>query len=658
MYVTVTTTYPHVFPGDLPNDKIIVLEDADNDGRADKSTVFAEGLNIPTGIELGEGGVYVGQGTELLFLQDTDGDRQADKRKVLLSGFGSGDTHQTINSFVWGPGGELYIGQGDGIESRVETPWGASNLFRSGFYRLRPKRLQLLPFLEDHTGVGNPWGVVFDRWGQIFSSDGAGGISWLSPTLSPTTQGQSYRVIGEKGGYCGIDTLDGRHLPESMHGDFVVNHFRSNTVKRFSVKREGSGFSLEWKEPVLQSRHRNFLPVDVRVGPDGAIYVVDWYNPITCHQDDAYRDPTRDKAHGRIWRISSAAPALKPPKLAEATIDELLDALSAPEHWTRYQAKRALTLAGIWQVSETQQRVLAAASSDQLPVQVRAAAFGALVDMQEPSCRDILGAYAEAPNPPALRAAAVRSLVEVDVEAAARHAADLFAGGPYEVELSNASAVILAFLNRPGGVEALASALQTAQLESAAAMQLVRALFSTGRSDKILFDSLSQSMGAQTKTPDYNESYVRQVAADASKQGNANDGSLRFNSLACTSCHKVGGATAPDLTSIGTTLSAERIVEELLWPNRQIKEGFTVVQVLTDSGKIHQGYQRHTKASQASGDVLIQKLDSQETLLIKREHIEETQSAGSPMPAGLTSLLTRSQLLDLIRYLSELGQIK
>jgi len=340
----------------------------------------------------------------------------------------------------------------------------------------------------------------------------------------------------------------------------------------------------------------------------------------------------------------------------EGDLARLLSPLLTQSH-SQVQAN-ALTLAGIWQVSETEQRVFAAASSDQLPVQVRAAAFGALVDMQEPSCRDLLGAYAEAPNPPALRAAAVRSLVEVDADAAARHAADLFARGPSEVQLSNASAVFLAFLNHPGGGEALASALQTARLEPATAKQLVRALFSTGRSDKILFDVLSQSLGARTKTPDFNAAYVQQVAADARKQGNANEGSLLFNSLACTSCHKVGGATAPDLTAIGTTLSAERIVEELLWPNRQIKEGYTVVQVLTDSGKIHQGYERHTKASQASGDVLIQKLDSQETLLIKRENIEETQTAGSPMPTGLTSVLTQTQLLDLIRYLSELGQLK
>ena len=193
MYVTVTTTYPHVFPGDVPNDKIIVLEDSNHDGIADKSTVFAEGLNIPTGMELGDGGVYVGQNTELLFLKDTDGDGKADHRRILLSGFGNGDSHQTINSFVWSPGGELFMGQGDGIESRVETPWGSSDLFQAGFYRLRPNRMQIHPLLDDFMGPGNPWGVEFDDWGQIFSIDGAGGVTPLvagpDPRQTPTPSG-------------------------------------------------------------------------------------------------------------------------------------------------------------------------------------------------------------------------------------------------------------------------------------------------------------------------------------------------------------------------------------------------------------------------------------------------------------------------------------
>jgi putative heme-binding domain-containing protein len=923
-FVSVTTTYPHVFPGDVPNDKIIVLEDTDWDGTADKSTVYAEGLNIPTAMELGDGGVYVGQNTEVLFLKDTDGDGKADQRRVLLSGFGNGDSHQTINSFVWSPDGELYFGHGDGCESRVETPWGASNLFNAGFYRLRPRRSQLLPFLEGHMGPGNPWGVAFDNWGQIFSVDGAGGVTYLTPGQVSTTHRVRFNRIGDPGGYCGIGYLDGRHVPESMHGDFVVGDFKANRIKRFSVRHEGAGFSLQWKDPVLHSRHRNFRPVDVKVGPDGAIYVVDWYNPITCHQDDAYRDPKRDKAHGRIWRISSKKPTVKPPNLAEASINELLDALTAPERWTRYQAKRALTehdtvavakalnawvraldpklpnyehhlyealgtyatievvrpgllgrllqakdyrarafatrvtgrwhdrlndpltllarriadehpqvrleavlacslipsaksiaiaaavvdrpmdywtsytfkqsvhalrphwlpaftrgevsfakpnhlaavlnetggrealdslkrlveseeldgslkqsaiaailavggpedlqtygldtkhftqtgqhnaglhagaltelikvarfrdarpagdvaaslnhligsdhpqlkakaltLAGIWKVEKTQPSVLSAAKNSTLAVPVRAAAFQAAATMQLPDARELLDNYAASAGPPALRSAAIQALANLDAISAAKHAATLFDAA--DLEALDARATLTAFLNRSGGAEALAAAIQAQKLKPAAAKPILRSLFSTGRSDRVLLSALNHSIGAATNLPDYSDAYVSQLVADARQHGAAMRGKILFNSLACVSCHKVGGSggdVGPDLTAIGTTLSAERITEELLWPNRQVKEGFTVVQVITNDGKVLQGFERKTKESQASGDVVIQDLTTKELVTIKKQDIDETHSIGSAMPVGLTAVLSREQLLDLLRYLSELGEIK
>ena len=342
-YVSVTTAYPHIFPGDVFNDKILILEDSDGDGRADKSTVFADGLNIPGGFELGDGGVYVGESTKITFLEDTDGDDRADRKKVLLSGFGSGDSHQTINSFVWSPEGDLFMGQGDGVESRVETPLGSSDLYQAGVYRFRPRRLRLDPLLDNWMGPANPWGMAFDDWGQMFVVDGAGGVSCLSPGQVPAQNRLKLPRIGNPGGYCGIGYLDGGHLPKELHGTFATGDFKANRVKVFSVSDQGAGFKLKWEEPLLRSSHRNFRPVDVNVGPDGAIYVVDWYNSITCHQDDAYRDPRRDKAHGRIWRISSQSPALVPPKLGGAPLLQVLDGLKASDSWTRGQVRRELS---------------------------------------------------------------------------------------------------------------------------------------------------------------------------------------------------------------------------------------------------------------------------------------------------------------------------
>ena len=119
--------YPQIKPGEAPTDKVIVLEDTDNDGKADKSTVFADGLLIPTGVAPGDGGAYVANSTEVLHLKDTDGDGKADTRRIVLSGFGTEDTHHIIHTFRWGNDGRLYINQSIYIHSHVETPLAARN---------------------------------------------------------------------------------------------------------------------------------------------------------------------------------------------------------------------------------------------------------------------------------------------------------------------------------------------------------------------------------------------------------------------------------------------------------------------------------------------------------------------------------------------------
>jgi putative heme-binding domain-containing protein len=342
LWVASSIIYPHMRTGEEANDKIYVLEDTDGDGVADKSTIFAEGLLMPTGILPGDGGVYVANSTEVLFLKDTDGDGKADHRQVLLTGFGTGDTHHLIHTFRWGPEGLLYFAQSIYIYSHVETPWGVRRLEGGGVWQLRPENRKLEVYAK---GLVNPWGLQFDRWGQSFLTDGAGGegINYAFPGATFVTAPGAERIIrGLNPGqpkHSGLDIVSGRHMAD-WQGDFITNDFRANRINRFTVEEQGSGFATKLAEDLLWADHVSFRPVDITMGPDGAIYVADWYNPIIQHGEVDFHDPRRDQQHGRIWRITKkGSPLVEVPKLSQASLDELFEALKSPEDWTRLQAK-------------------------------------------------------------------------------------------------------------------------------------------------------------------------------------------------------------------------------------------------------------------------------------------------------------------------------
>ncbi len=346
LWVASSETYPQIMPGQKANDKIIILEDLDGDGRAEKTRVFADGLLIPTGIEPGDGGAYVGASTELLHLKDTDGDGKADERRVLLSGFGTEDTHHIIHTLRWGYDGCLYFCQSIYIHSHIETPHGVRRLNGGGIWRFRPETMQLDVLAK---GLINPWGFHFDRWGQLFATDGAGGegINYIFPgAVFPTSPGAQRVLHGMNPGspkFCGLEIVSGRHLPDDWQGDCITHDFRGHRVCRFKLSEAGSSYTAREMPELIKSSHVAFRPIDVKMGPDGAIYIADWYNPIIQHGEVDFRDPRRDHTHGRIWRVSRKdRPLVKRPQLVGASVDTLLEALKAPEQWTRQQAKRVL----------------------------------------------------------------------------------------------------------------------------------------------------------------------------------------------------------------------------------------------------------------------------------------------------------------------------
>lgn len=349
LWVITMPAYPHQEPGIDPDDKLVILEDTDGDGRADKHTVFADGLYQPVGFELGDGGAYISQPPDLLFLRDTDGDDVADERRALLHGFGTEDSHHAIHSFVWGPGGALYFQEGTFHHSQVETPYGPVRMQYAGVFRYEPRSHRLERYVTYR--FANPWGHEFDRWGQNFISDASNGNNYFGLPLTgylpyPEKHPRMKVFTTIVRPTAGSEFVSSRHFPEEAQGDFLYNNVIGfHGIKQHRVHPEGSGFAGEEIDPLLVSTDINFRPVDMQFGPDGALYIVDWFNPLVGHMQYSIRDVRRDKTHGRIWRITrEGSPLLTPPDIAGRPVGELLDLLKTYEDRVRYRARRELRL--------------------------------------------------------------------------------------------------------------------------------------------------------------------------------------------------------------------------------------------------------------------------------------------------------------------------
>ena len=412
LWVVSSELYPQIEPGQAATDKIIVLEDTTGAGRADKATVFAEGLLIPTGIEVGDGGAYVAQSTELLHFKDIDGDGKADERRIVLSGFGTEDTHHNLHTLRWGPDGRLYLNQSVYTRTNTETPHGVVRLKAGGVFRFDPRdqKMEIL-----YRGLVNGWGHQFDAFGESFLTDGAGfqGVCWGVPgatyrTLAPVRRELDSVSPGRYPKFASIELVRSNRFPADWQGDVITLDFRAHRVVRFKLSEQGSGFVTKEMPDVLRTTADSFRPIDVRLGPDGALYIADWSNPIIQHGEVDFRDPRRDKSHGRIWRVVAKSAARPPARTDFTRLDNaaLLDRLLSPNSYEQERARRVLCERGADRVLPDLQRWAGERKAE--PARLQALFAYQMFNRAEP---DLLRALLEAKDA-RVRAAAVRLLPE------------------------------------------------------------------------------------------------------------------------------------------------------------------------------------------------------------------------------------------------------
>jgi putative membrane-bound dehydrogenase-like protein len=353
-------------PGTAPRDRIKILEDTDGDGRADKVHVWADGLNLATGILLGHGGAYVGQAPHLLFLRDTDGDDRADKTEIVKTGFGLEDRHELLNGFTWGPDGQLYMTHGVFTRSSVTTPGAAPTeppvLLTAGVARLNQQTGKFEIYAE---GTSNPWGVDFDGAGNAYvSACVIEHLFHLVPAGLYDRQAGSpphpfaYELLHSindhkhhMAAYAGIQVCQGDQFPAENDATILQGNIHDNAIHQDRLVPNGSSFTASHWRDLVRANDGWFMPVSTQIGPDGAVWIMDWYDRYPCYQN-ANADPAGvDREHGRIWRVvhtgrdpgrpvpSRPAPAMDLAKLPSA---DLVKLLAHPNVWQRRMAQRVL----------------------------------------------------------------------------------------------------------------------------------------------------------------------------------------------------------------------------------------------------------------------------------------------------------------------------
>lgn len=385
LWIAEAMSYPSKRPDGQGLDRIVILEDQDGDGRFETRKVFAEGLNLVSGLEVGFGGVWIGAAPQLLFLPDRNHDDIADgPPEVLLDGFGYQDTHECLNSFLWGPDGWLYGNQGVFNLAHIGRP-GAPDAdrteLRAGVWRYHPTRREFEVFAH---GGSNPWGLDYDEQGQIFMTHCRsywgggctthviqGGHYWnqananYAPFIiaNPPKEFPEFRNYllasaqydhGAGGaGKPGSDAIYGGHShvgtmiylgdnwPEIYRGHLFTHNLGGHQINHQVNRRLGSGYeTVHAGQDVLFCTDPTYVAVDLQYGPDGAVYFIDWVDPQHCHNPNVER---WDRSNGRLYRMqwqSRYHPVQV--NLSLRSDEELVTLLDHPNAWYGRTALRLL----------------------------------------------------------------------------------------------------------------------------------------------------------------------------------------------------------------------------------------------------------------------------------------------------------------------------
>ncbi|MBM3845415.1 MAG: dehydrogenase [Verrucomicrobia bacterium] len=345
LWIAAWPNYPGRTPTSPKGDSLLVFEDTNGDGKADKMTTFIDDLNGPTGFQFYKDGVLLVQAPDIWFLRDTNGDGRADVKERVLMGLDSADSHHTANAVCLDPGGAIYLSDGVFHRTQIETEDGPVRNNDAGIFRFEPRTGRLDTYIA--YGFANPHGKAFDYWGNDIVTDATGNANYFGAAFSgrldyPHKHPGMRQFWNNPSRPCpGTGILTSRHFPDEFQGNFLnINVISFQGIYRVNVTDEDSGLKGETQEHLISSTDPNFRPICISTGPDGAIYFADWHNPIIGHMQHHLRDPNRDAKHGRVYRITyGGRPLLKPQPIDGQSIRKLLDLLKEPENQVRDLAK-------------------------------------------------------------------------------------------------------------------------------------------------------------------------------------------------------------------------------------------------------------------------------------------------------------------------------